>query len=123
MLKNIAEKIELLEQKREIEENTQDATWKDELTRYREEESARREDDRKFFEGQISQLEQQAKDRAYAQEKKDMLLRDSLKLKKLNDEIVALKAMLKSAEKRDSLKTLANKSVLIPSGTLALVQN
>ena len=38
MLKNIAEKIELLEQKREIEENTQDATWKDELTRYREEE-------------------------------------------------------------------------------------
>ena len=104
MLKNIAEKIELLEQKREIEENTQDATWKDELTRYREEEAARREDDRKFFEGQISQLEQQAKDRAYAQEKKDMLLRDSLKLKKLNDEIVALKSMLKSAEKRDSLK-------------------
>ena len=107
MLKNIAEKIELLEQKREIEENTQDATWKDELTRYREEESARREDDRKFFEGQISQLEQQAKNRAYAQEKKDMLLRDSLKLKKLNDEIVALKTMLKSAEKRDSLKTVS----------------
>ena len=107
MLKNIAEKIELLEQKREIEENTQDATWKDELTRYREEEAARREDDRKFFEGQISQLEQQAKDRAYAQEKKDMLLRDSLKLKKLNDEIVALKSMLKTAEKRDSLKTVS----------------
>ena len=107
MLKNIAEKIELLEQKREIEENNQDASWKDELTRYREEESARREDDRKFFEGQISQLEQQAKDRAYAQEKKDMLLRDSLKLKKLNDEIVALKSMLKSAERRDSLKTIS----------------
>ena len=106
MLKNISEKIELLEQKREIEENTQDATWKDELTRYREEESTRREDDRKFFEGQISQLEQQAKNRAYAQEKKDMLLRDSLKLKKLNDEIVALKTMLKSAERRDSLKTI-----------------
>ena len=27
MLKNIADKIELLEEKREIEENTQDATW------------------------------------------------------------------------------------------------
>ena len=107
MLKNIAEKIELLEQKREIEESNQDASWKDELTRYREEEAARREDDRKFFEGQISQLEQQAKDRAYAQEKKDMLLRDSLKLKKLNDEIVALKSMLKSAERRDSLKTIS----------------
>ena len=107
MLKNIAEKIELLEQKREIEENSQDATWKDELTRYREQESARREDDKKFFEGQISQLEQQAKDRAYSQEKKDMLLRDSLKLKKLNDEIVALKSMLKSSERRDSLKAIS----------------
>jgi hypothetical protein len=107
MLKNIAEKIELLEQKREYEENTQDATWKDELTRYRDEETARREDDRKFFEGQISQLEQQAKNRAYNQEKQDMLLRDSLKLKKLNDEIMALKSMLRSSERRDSLKTIS----------------
>ena len=112
MLKNIAEKIEILEQKREIEENTQDRTWKDELTRYRDEESARREEDRKFFEGQISQLEQQAKDRAYAQEKKDMLLRDSLKLKKLNDEIVALKGMLRSSERRDSLKSISKQERL-----------
>ena len=112
MLKNIAEKIELLEQKREVEENTQDRTWKDELTRYRDEESARREEDRKFFEGQISQLEQQAKDRAYAQEKKDMLLRDSLKLKKLNDEIVALKGMLRSSERRDSLKSISKQERL-----------
>jgi len=107
MLKNIAEKIELLEQKREYEENTQDATWKDELTKYRDEETARREDDRRFFEGQISQLEQQAKNRAYNQEKQDMLLRDSLKLKKLNDEIMALKSMLRSSERRDSLKTIS----------------
>ena len=107
MLKNIAEKIELLEQKREIEENSQDRTWKDDLTRYRDEESARRQEDRKFFEGQISQLEQQAKNRAYAQEKKEMLLRDSLKLKKLNDEIIALKTMLKSSERRDSLKSIS----------------
>ena len=112
MLKNIAEKIELLEQKREIEENTQDRTWKDELTRYRDEESVRREEDRKFFEGQISQLEQQAKDRAYAQEKKEMLLRDSLKLKKLNDEIVALKGMLRSSERRDSLKSISKQERL-----------
>ena len=112
MLKNIAEKIEILEQKREIEESTQDKTWKDELTRYRDEESSRREEDRKFFEDQISQLEQQAKDRAYEQEKKDMLLRDSLKLKKLNDEIVALKSMLKSSERRDSLRTISKQERL-----------
>ena len=112
MLKNIAEKIEILEQKREIEESTQDKTWKDELTRYRDEESSRREEDRKFFEDQISQLEEQAKDRAYEQEKKDMLLRDSLKLKKLNDEIVALKSMLKSSERRDSLRTISKQERL-----------
>jgi len=112
MLKNIAEKIEILEQKREIEESTQDKTWKDELTRYRDEESSRREEDRKFFEDQISQLEQQAKDRAYEQEKKDMLLRDSLKLKKLNDEIIALKSMLKSSERRDSLRTISKQERL-----------
>ena len=112
MLKNIAEKIEILEQKREIEESTQDKTWKDELTRYRDEESSRREEDRKFFEGQISQLEEQAKERAYEQEKKDMLLRDSLKLKKLNDEIIALKSMLKSSERRDSLRTISKQERL-----------
>ena len=36
-----------------------------------------------------------------------MLLRDSLKLKKLNDEIIALKNMLKSSERRDSLKSIS----------------
>ena len=36
-----------------------------------------------------------------------MLLRDSLKLKKLNDEIIALKTMLKSSERRDSLKSIS----------------
>ena len=112
MLKNIAEKIESLEQKREFEENSQDATWKDELTRYRDEESSRREEDRKFFEGQISQLEQQAKNKAYAQEKKEMLLRDSLKLKKLNDEIIALRLMLMSSDRRDSLKSISKQERL-----------
>ena len=112
MLKNIAEKIELLEQKREVEENSQEAIWKNELTRYRDEESTRRKEDRKFFEGQISQLEQKAKDRAYSQEKKEMLLRDSLKLKKLNDEILALKSMLRSSGRRDSLKSISKQERL-----------
>ena len=105
MLKNIAEKIELLEEKRVLEESSQDATWKQDLTRYREEESLRREEDRRFFETQIGQLEQQAKNRAYTQEKKEMLMRDSLKLRALNDEIQALRIMLETAERRDSLET------------------
>ena len=107
MLKNIAEKIELLEEKREYEESEQETSWKDDLTLYREEEARRREDDKKFFESQIKQLEQQAKENAYEQEKKDMLMRDSLKLKKLNDEIQTLKQMLTSAEKRDSLEAIS----------------
>ena len=105
MLKNIAEKIELLEEKRVLKESSQDATWKQDLTRYREEESLRREEDRRFFETQIGQLEQQAKNRAYTQEKKEMLMRDSLKLRALNDEIQALRIMLETAERRDSLET------------------
>ena len=114
MLKNIAEKIELLEEKRVLQETHQDANWKNDLTRYREEETIRREEDRRFFEGQIGQLEQQAKENAYEQEKKEMLMRDSLKLKKLNDEIFALRIMLRSAEKRDSLETL-NKQAMLDS--------
>ena len=112
MLKNIAEKIELLEEKRVLQERHQDSNWKKDLTRYREEETIRREEDRRFFEGQISQLEEQAKEKAYEQEKKEMLMRDSLKLKKLNDEILALRAMLRSAEKRDSLETLNKQAIL-----------
>jgi hypothetical protein len=112
MLKNIAEKIELLEEKRVSEERHQDANWEKGLTRYREEETIRREEDRRFFEGQISQLEQQAKERAYEQEKKEMLMRDSLKLNKLNNEILALRAMLESAERRDSLETINKQAIL-----------
>ena len=112
MLKNIAEKIELLEEKRVLQERHQDSNWKKDLTRYREEETIRREEDRRFFEGQISQLEEQAKEKAYEQEKKEMLMRDSLKLKELNDEILALRAMLISAEKRDSLETLNKQAIL-----------
>ena len=112
MLKNIAEKIELLEEKRVSEERHQDSNWEKGLTRYREEETARREEDRRFFEGQISQLEQHAKERAYEQEKKEMLMRDSLKLNKLNNEIFALRAMLESAERRDSLETINKQATL-----------
>ena len=41
-----------------------------------------------------------------------MLLRDSLKLKKLNDEILALKAMLRSSGRRDSLKSISKQEWL-----------
>jgi len=90
MLKNIAEKIDLMEQKR-IATNTD---WRDEIQKYRDEESARREDDKSFFQSQLTQMEEKAKAQAFAQEKKEMLRRDSLKVAKLNNEINALKDML-----------------------------
>jgi len=90
MLKNIAEKIDLLEKKR-VAENTD---WRDEIQQYRDEETARRHEDKSFFEAQLNQMEEKAKAQAYAAEKKEMLRRDSLKVAKLNNEIAALKDML-----------------------------
>jgi len=90
MLKNIAEKIDLMEQKR-VAENTD---WRDEIQKYRNEEKSRREEDKKFFQNQLTQMEEKAKAQAFAQEKKEMLRRDSLKVAKLNNEISALKEML-----------------------------
>lgn len=90
MLKNIAEKIDLMEQKR-VAENTD---WRDEIQKYRSEEESRREDDKEFFQNQLRQMEDKAKAQAFAAEKKEMLRRDSLKVAKLNNEISALKDML-----------------------------
>ena len=90
MLKNIAEKIDLLEQKRSVESTD----WRDEIQEYRNEETTRREEDKNFFQTQLSQMEDKAKAQAFAQEKKEMLRRDSLKVAKLNHEISALRDML-----------------------------
>tara|TARA_B000000557_G_scaffold263519_1_gene266527 strand:+ start:3172 stop:4986 length:1815 start_codon:yes stop_codon:yes gene_type:complete len=114
MLKNIAEKIDLLEQKR-VAENTD---WRDQIDQYRQEESARREEDKSFFQTQLAQMEEKAKAQAYAQEKKEMLRRDSLKVATLNNEIQALKDMLEISAKDD-----AEKQAKTDSSRFALLDN
>tara|TARA_Y100000590_G_scaffold469742_1_gene659464 strand:+ start:26821 stop:28647 length:1827 start_codon:yes stop_codon:yes gene_type:complete len=108
MLKNIAEKIDILEQKR-IAENTD---WRSDIESYRSEEEKRREEDKKFFQDQLTQMEEQAKLQAYEQEKKEMMLRDSIKMANLNDEISALKDLLTVSKSEDSTKKMSQKSKL-----------
>ncbi len=115
MLKNIAEKIDLLEQKRQSESTD----WRDQINNYRDEESSRREEDRSFFETQLSQMEEKAKAQAYAAEKKEMLRRDSMKVSKLNNEIQALKDMLTMSMEDDG----GNKQAKIDSSRFALLDN
>ena len=114
MLKNIAEKIDLLEQKR----TTENTDWRDDIQQYRSEETARRNDDRTFFEGQLAQMEDKAKSQAYAAEKKEMLRRDSLKVVKLNNEISALRDMLQISHKVD-----IEKQSKVDSSRFALLDN
>ena len=114
MLKNIAEKIDLLEQKR-VTENTD---WREDIQQYRSEETARRDEDRSFFEGQLAQMEDKAKAQAYAAEKEEMLRRDSLKVAKLNNEISALRDMLQISHKED-----VEKQSKVDSSRFALLDN
>lgn len=115
MLKNIAEKIDFLEQKREAESTD----WRDQINQYRNEESSRRKEDRSFFETQLSQMEEKAKAQAYSAEKKEMLRRDSMKVSKLNNEIQALKDMLTMSMEDDG----GNKQAKIDSSRFALLDN
>ncbi len=93
LLKNIAEKLESLEQQQSGEGFV---NWKEELEDYKSEEAQRREQDKLYFQQQLSSLENAARDRAYQSEKRDILRKDSLKLQALNEEINNLRSMISS---------------------------
>jgi len=95
LLKNIAEKLESLEQQ---QSGDGFVNWKEELDNYKEQEEERREQDKSYFQQQLTSLESAARDRAYQSEKRDILRRDSLKLQALNNEITSLKSMMSSEE-------------------------
>ena len=118
MLKNIAEKIDILEEKR-IAENTD---WRTDIENYRADEEKRRETDKKFFQDQLTQMEEQAKLQAYEQEKKDMMLRDSMKMANLNNEISALRDLLTVSKIEDSTKKESRQSKL-DSSRFAVLDN
>ena len=90
MLKNIAEKIDLLEKKR-VAESTD---WRSDIEKYKEEITMRREEDMAALEDQLQELDKKRLTEAAEYEKKEMARRDSIRNSKLETEIRALKEML-----------------------------
>ncbi len=111
LLRNIAEKLEVLEKTRREEDESREDDWKSELEEYKEEEAKRREADREFFASQLTTLENAAKERSYRNERREILRQDSLKLLALNAEIDQLKGMLASSSVPDSVATAAASTV------------
>ncbi|HIC36038.1 MAG TPA: hypothetical protein EYO80_00005, partial [Candidatus Marinimicrobia bacterium] len=95
LLKNIAEKLESLEQQQSSDGFI---NWKEELDNYKAQEEERREQDKMYFQRQLTSLESAARERAYQTEKRGILRRDSLKLQALNNEITSLKSMITSED-------------------------
>ena len=90
MLKNIAEKIENLEQKRIVESGS----WREDIEKYKAEQSLRREQDLASLENAMAELEKKRVEDAAEYEKKELMRRDSIRNSKLESEIKALKEML-----------------------------
>ena len=101
MLKNIAEKIDLLEQKR-ITEST---SWKEDIENYKDEITVRREEDLKLFESQLQELDKKRLDEAAEFEKRELARKDSIRNSKLETEIQALRDMLSVNESEQKAKT------------------
>ena len=90
MLKNIAEKIDVMERKR----STEATDWRDDIRKYKEEVLLRREEDLASFQTQLNELDKVRLQEAAEFEKKELERKDSLRNSKLENEIQALKDML-----------------------------
>ena len=90
MLKNIAEKIDKMEQKRVSES----VTWRDEITRYKKESEEQREENLEQLNNQLEDLEKKRLEEAAEYQKREFARKDSIRNSKLESEIQALKDML-----------------------------
>ena len=90
MLKNIAEKIDVMERKRSSEATD----WRDDIRKYKEEVLLRREEDLASFQSQLAELDKVRLQEAAEFEKKELARKDSIRNSKLENEIQALKDML-----------------------------
>jgi len=100
MLKNIAEKIDLLEQKRTAESSD----WRSDIEQYKEEITLRREEDMAMLEDQLAELDKKRLEEAAEYEKREMTRRDSIRNSKLENEIQALRDMLAVNTSDEKLK-------------------
>jgi len=101
MLKNIAEKIDLLEQKRTAESSD----WRSDIEQYKEEITLRREEDMAMLEDQLTELDKKRLEEAAEYEKREMTRRDSIRNSKLENEIQALRDMLAVNTSDEKLKS------------------
>ncbi|MAV96140.1 MAG: hypothetical protein CMG06_03225 [Candidatus Marinimicrobia bacterium] len=90
MLKNIAEKIDDLEEKRVSESSN----WREDIETYKEEITQRREEDLKLLETQLEEIDKKRLQEAAEYEKKELARKDSVRNSKLETEIQALRDML-----------------------------
>ena len=90
MLKNIAEKIDVMERKRSMEATD----WRDDIRKYKEEVLLRREEDLASFQSQLAELDKLRLQEAADFEKRELARKDSIRNSKLENEIQALKDML-----------------------------
>jgi len=90
MLKNIAEKIDVMERKRSMEATD----WRDDIRKYKEEVLLRREEDLASFQSQLAELDKVRLQEAADFEKRELARKDSIRNSKLENEIRALKDML-----------------------------
>jgi len=100
MLKNIAEKIDIMERKR----STEATDWRDDIRKYKEEVLIRREEDLASFQSQLAELDKVRLQEAAEFEKKELARKDSLRNSKLEDEIQALKDMLSVNTSKEQMK-------------------
>ena len=97
-MKNIAEKIDDLEQRRASESSN----FREDIETYKEEITQRREEDLKLHETQLEEIDKKRLQEAAEYEKKELARKDSIRNSKLETEIQALRDMLavnKSQEK------------------------
>ena len=112
MLKNIAEKIDHLEQRRMSESSS----WREDIETYKEEITQRREEDLKLLETQLEELDKKRLQEAADYEKKELARKDSIRNSKLETEIQALRDMLavnESQEKAQAKQLDSNRFAML----------
>ncbi|MFH1852979.1 MAG: flagellar M-ring protein FliF C-terminal domain-containing protein [Candidatus Neomarinimicrobiota bacterium] len=102
LLKSIADKVDAIEKQRVVESAAAEADWRQELEQYKQAEVQRRDQERSYFQTELDKLETAARARAYEQQRRDILQRDSLRLIQLNNEIQTLRSQMEAPTTPDA---------------------
>ncbi len=101
LLRSISDKVDAMEQQREVEAVTAEKDWRAELEDYKQEEAQRRDQDRTYFQSELDKIEIAARTRAFQQEQNNLLQQDSLKRTMLDERIRRLETAQTVATQAD----------------------